>query len=181
MNRQKNKKARGLKIFLIVIFLSAQNLSIAQPLRNSNPKKVTIASALLPGLGQVLNKKAWKTVVVYSGLGGFAYSFAYNKKQMNSYQQALSYRLDDDPNTIDYKYSELSNNAVLAQRDRYRRYKDIASLGFVGFYLLQIVDANVDAHLNEFKVNKDLSLNLNILPVQRNTNRRINFELVFHF
>ena len=154
MNRQKNKKARWLGIFITVIFLGGQNISVAQPLRTPSPKKVTIASALLPGLGQVLNKKGWKTIIVYSGLGGFAYSFAYNKKQMNSYQQALSYRLDDDPNTIDSKYSELSNNAVLAQRDRYRRYKDIASLGFVGFYLLQIVDANVDAHLNEFKVNQ---------------------------
>lgn len=161
MSRQKNIKSKVLAISFSLFFLQCSFVAVSQSKKAVlSPGKITLASAVIPGLGQAINKKIWKTSVVYAGLGGFAYSYSYNRGKMESYQKALDYRLDNDPNTVDTRYADLSNTAIRAQRDRFRRYRDMASLGFIGFYFLQIVDANVDAHLNEFKVNEDLSLKL---------------------
>jgi hypothetical protein len=125
-----------------------------------DPKKATVLSAILPGAGQIYNRKWWKAGIVYGGAAGLVFMYKYNKDSMDAYQTALNARIDDDPLTVDTKYPLLSQTSVQNFRDFHRRYRDIAIVGFVGLYALQVIDANVDAHLKEFRVNEDLSMKI---------------------
>ena len=133
-------------------------------LKDSNdvhsPKKAAIMSAIIPGLGQIYNEKYWKVGVIYVGAGFLTYYFKRNVDSLRSYQAAYTARIDTSSATIDTKYTNLSNSSVLSNRNFHRRQRDIALLGFFGLYALQIIDANVDAHLREFEINKDLSMKI---------------------
>ena len=124
----------------------------------THPQKATLLSAVIPGAGQIYNKKYWKAGIVYAGAAGLIYVFKTNRDSMLSYQEAYRARIDGDSLTIDNKYFGLSDNSVLNYRNYHRQIRDMSILGFIGLYALQIIDANVDAHLREFRVNKDLSL-----------------------
>lgn len=147
-----------------------------------NPRKATIYSAVLPGAGQIYNGKAWKSAIVYVGFAGIGFGYIYNRNLMKSYQSALDARLDTLSSTVDTKYSDLSDNTVISYRNYHRRNRDICILAFAGLYILNIIDANVDAHLQEFKINKDLSFNLRPDFSFNNQNKlvsTINFTLRF--
>ena len=126
--------------------------------KKHSPKKAALMSAALPGLGQIYNKKYWKLPIVYVGLGALAYSINYNQTKYIKYRTAYKYRIDGDAGTMDEfegKYSE-SNLGTLTQY--YHRYRDLSVIGTAALYLLNIVDASVDAHLFTFDVSEDLSL-----------------------
>jgi hypothetical protein len=123
----------------------------------SDPKKVTILALALPGAGQIYNKRYLKAGIVYAGFGGLAYMYKFNLDSTRKYQAILANKIDGDSNTIDL-LPNASESAVKSSRDFYRRNRDVAIIGFVALYALQAIDANVDAHLKEFKVNKDLSM-----------------------
>jgi TM2 domain-containing membrane protein YozV len=124
----------------------------------SEPKKAAVMSAIIPGSGQLYNRKYLKAGILYAGVFGLGFAFISNVDSLRGYQKALVYRIDDDPNTVDLQYSNLTDAKVLQERNFYRRNRDILILSFVGLYALQIIDANVDAHLKEFEINEDLSL-----------------------
>jgi len=133
------------------------------PLRDStmsDPKKATIYSAIIPGLGQLYNEKYLKAGILY--LGGFtmAYFLKQNIDSMQAYQKALNARLDTFSATVDTRYAWMTDSKVSQERNYYRRNRDMLILGFIGVYALQIIDANVDAHLKEFEINKDLSMRI---------------------
>ena len=123
----------------------------------ADPKKATVLALSIPGAGQIYNKKYWKAGVVYAGFGGLIYMFKYNTDSLNKYQNIYISKLDTSILDLAPNRSEAS---IKSDRDFHRRYRDISLLGFVGLYALQAIDANVDAHLKEFKVNKELSLKL---------------------
>lgn len=150
----------------VVVIDSAQSPKAINKivLKDSNdvhsPKKAAIMSAIIPGLGQIYNEKYWKVGVIYVGVGFLTYYFKRNIDSLKSYQSAYTARIDTSSATIDNKYSNLSNASVLSNRNFHRRQRDIALLGFFGLYALQIIDANVDAHLKEFEINEDLSMKI---------------------
>lgn len=123
-------------------------------------KKATVLSAVIPGAGQIYNKKYWKAGLVYGGFVGIAYMYKTNTDSFRNYQQAYAKRLDGDSTTVDDQYPLLGDASVKSFRDYHRRLRDISILSFFGLYALQIIDANVDAHLYEFKVNEDLSMRI---------------------
>jgi Family of unknown function (DUF5683) len=151
-----------------VLYLSQQayyvepqiQLPITAKASGSNPKRATIMSAIIPGLGQIYNEKYWKVGVIY--VAGFAmgYGMKYNVDSLKQFQKALDSRVDVDTSTLDLWYPQLTDAKVTDERDYYRRNRDMLILGFIGLYALQIIDANVDAHLKEFEINKDLSLKI---------------------
>jgi TM2 domain-containing membrane protein YozV len=150
---------------LILLYFGLFNLINAQksdidtmPVKKLIPRKATIYSAVCPGLGQIYNGKIWKAGIIYAGFAGIGAGFVYNQKEYKSYQEAVNLRFDTLDNTIDNKYPNLNDATVKYLRDYHRRNRDICILAFVGLYALNIIDANVDAHLQEFKINKDLSL-----------------------
>lgn len=138
-------------------------------------------SAIIPGAGQFYNEKYWKIGVLYTGAGFLTWFYIRNRDSLNSYQKAYTARIDTFPNSVDTKYLYLSDAAVLRNRNYHRRQRDIAILGFFGLYALQIIDANVDAHLREFEINKDLSLKISpdfsgLLTPQRQMNLQFTFK-----
>jgi hypothetical protein len=139
-----------------------ENTSVL-PLKDSgehSPRRATVYSALVPGLGQIYNEKYWKVGLLYAAGGTMVYFFKYNQDSMKSYQKALDARVDGLPNTVDLDYPSLSDAKVIQERNYYRRNRDMLILGFIGVYALQILDASVDAHLREFDINDDLSMHI---------------------
>lgn len=182
---------RSIVVVILLSFgqiLSAQSLNLEfnstigvglKPIKElSRPQKASIWSAVLPGAGQIYNKRYVKAGVVWAGFAGITYMYLSQTDSMNSYQNAYKARVDDDPLTLDTKYPYLSDASVKSYRDFHRRMREISILGFAGFYALQIIDANVDAHLFEFRVNEDLSLRVS--PEYRyNTDFGLNLTFTF--
>lgn len=137
-----------------------------------SPKKATIYSAILPGLGQVYNKKYWKIPVIYIGFGTIGYFISWNNDKYRFNKIAYRHLVDDDPETRIYekiealKYYDLDNpthfsnfkDGLIKRKDYYRRNRDLLIISMVGFYGLNIIDASVDAHLFDFDISDDLTL-----------------------
>ena len=119
-----------------------------------SPAAATIISTIVPGLGQAYNKKYWKVPIVYGGLATFYYIADWNNVRYRRYKTALKHVLngeDDEFNGI------RSESDLRYYMDNYHRNRDLAILGFAAVYVLNIVDANVDAHLYSWNVDDDLS------------------------
>jgi hypothetical protein len=131
--------------------------------RYFNPHTATIRSAILPGLGQIYNKKYWKVPIVYGALGTTAAIYLYNINTYRALRQAYVYITDTFPANnvlIDPRFSNLSPTAIRSYRDSFRQNIDYAVLFFLLFWGLNVVDAAVDAHLKAFDVNDNLSLQI---------------------
>lgn len=126
--------------------------------KKHSPKTAAIMSACLPGLGQIYNRKYWKLAIVYPAMGGLGYGIAWNHKYYKYYRDALRIRYDDDVTTID-PLVNYSDDYVVTMKNYYQRYRDLCVIGFAAVYVLQVVDAAVDAHLFYFDVGPDLSMN----------------------
>jgi hypothetical protein len=125
------------------------------------PAKAAFYSAILPGLGQAYNKKYWKIPLVYAAIGTTLYFYTDSNKKYNLYRDAYKRRLEG---YTDDKYDYLDNNRLITGQKFYQRNRDLSALMAVGFYVLNIIDANVDAALIQFNVNENLSLKPNINP-----------------
>lgn len=123
------------------------------------PAKAAFYSAVLPGLGQVYNKKYWKVPIVYGALGTTIYFYLSNNKKYNSYRDAYKRRLEGF-NDDDYTY--LDNSRLIAAQKFYQKNRDLSLLLTGLFYVLNIVEANVDAHLMHFNVNDNLTVKPNL-------------------
>lgn len=135
---------------------NVQNFEAKDP--THDPVKAALYSAILPGLGQAYNRKYWKIPVVWAGFGAFAYFINWNNDQYQFYRRNLIYEIEgnpDFPNETPYEADVLKS-----ARDEYRRNRDMLIIFNVLYYMLNIVDAHVDAHLIEFDVNQDLSVQL---------------------
>lgn len=131
-----------------------------------NPKVAARRSAIIPGWGQAYNKKYWKIPIVWGGLGVTGYIFVNNIKIYKEYKFAYSARVKAQPPTLDSTdynqldniYKVLSPNSIRSARDEFRRYVDYSALVFIILWGLNVVDAAVDAHLKNFDISPDLSL-----------------------
>ncbi|GAA4280925.1 DUF5683 domain-containing protein [Gaetbulibacter aestuarii] len=132
-----------------------------------SPSKAAFYSAVLPGLGQAYNKKYWKIPLVYGALGTGVYFYIHNTNEYNRYRDAYKSRLagfETDEFYYDAEGNKLASPRVTTdglQRGQkfYRRNRELSLLVLIGMYALNIIDANVDAHLLQFNVDQDLSLN----------------------
>jgi Family of unknown function (DUF5683) len=128
-----------------------------------SPKRAAVLSAIVPGLGQVYNKKYWKLPLVYGTMGTMVYFISVNRSEYKAFAQDYRDRLDEDPGTIDRWTSQginLSTESIRSIRDDYRKRTEMSYIGLVFSYLLTGVDAYVDAHLLRFDVSDDLSMQL---------------------
>lgn len=139
------------------------------------PRKATIYSAVLPGLGQVYNRKWWKVPFIYGGFGAIGYFINQNHQNYKTYVQAYLDMGDGDPLTNSYQalYEEPVNeltppsNWQTTYKTRityYSRQRDLFIIGAVAFYLINILDANVNAHFIDFDISEDLSFKFEPLP-----------------
>ncbi len=130
-----------------------------------NPRIATIRSAILPGWGQITNKKYWKLPIVYGALGITAGVFLYNVKQFKTANRAYANAIDGDA-TNDYLIPEPyfgvkdQPERIKTFRNQVRQNVDYSALFFIIFWGLNVVDATVDAHLKTFDVSDDLGLQI---------------------
>lgn len=123
-----------------------------------NPKKATIMSAALPGLGQIYNKKYWKLPIIYGGFAVAGYYLNDNIKQINKYKDAFKAETDGNPDTEnDTGYSQSELESLI---DQYKQWRDLSYIAIGAIYILNIIDASVDAHLFYFDVSEDISMNV---------------------
>lgn len=137
-----------------------------------DPMKVVWMGAILPGFGQILNRKYWKLPIVYGGFLGCAYAISWNTGMYQTYKTAYRDIIDNDPATISYLqiipkgYTIDSpgiggeaqwQKTLQTKQDVYRRYRDLSIIVSVGYYALTLVEAYVDAQLYDFDISPDLS------------------------
>ena len=125
----------------------------------SAARKASIMSAVLPGLGQAVNKKYWKIPIIYAAFGGLAYMYDNNNNLYRFYRKNHIAETDDDSSTLNTTFYTASQ--LQEQKRFYQKNRNFAVIGIGLVYLLNIVDANVDAHLKSFDVSDDLSLQVN--------------------
>jgi len=134
------------------------------------PQRALWLALVLPGAGQIYNRKYWKLPIVYGGFVGCIYALQWNNMMYKSYAQAYLDIMDDDPGTASYnqflhlgrtiddtnksRYQEIFKQ----RKDKYRRWRDLSFFVLVGVYALSVVDAYVDAELSEFDITRDLSM-----------------------
>ncbi len=122
--------------------------------------KAALYSAILPGAGQVYNKKYWKPPILYAGFIALGYSIDFNNRNYQTFKRAYRLRIDGDSTTIDdYVNIYPDANALLVRKDYYRRTRDLMWIITSAVYILNIIDAYVDAQLSDFDISDDLSLN----------------------
>ena len=135
-----------------------------------NPKRAIWLALVIPGGGQIYNRKFWKLPIVYGGFLGCIYALTWNNMMYKDYSQAYLDIMDDDPTTASYnkflhlgrtiddsnisRYKEIFRN----RKDKYRRWRDMSLFVMIGIYALSVIDAYVDAELSVFDISKDLSL-----------------------
>ena len=143
--------------------INSSDSSNKKKIKKFNTRTATLRSAMIPGWGQIYNKKYWKLPLVYGGLGITASVFQYNVKNYNLLRQAFSYRTDtisSNDALIDPRFKNLSTNAIQSYRTSFRQNVDYTVLFFIAFWGLNVIDATVDANLKAFDVNDNLSLQI---------------------
>jgi len=119
-----------------------------------NPRKATMLSAILPGAGQVYNGKAWKVPILYAGFMADIYFIGYNNQRYQVFREAL-FAFDEGEDNL---FPSLNRDALVRNVDYWRRNRDLTILLLGVIYALNIIDANVDAHLSGFDISDELSL-----------------------
>ena len=137
-----------------------------------DPKRAMWLAIVVPGAGQIYNRKYWKLPIVYGGFLGCAYAWRWNNQMYRDYSQAYMDIMDDDPNTQSYNQflhlgmeitddnKERYQNLFKRRKDYYRKYRDLSIFCLIGVYALSVIDAYVDASLSQFDISKDLSLKI---------------------
>jgi len=119
-----------------------------------SPAKAAFYSAIFPGLGQAYNKRYWKMPLVYGAIGTSFYFYNSNNKRYHEFRNEYKDRLLGITNP---KYAYLDNDRLIRAQKFYQRNRDLSVLITCAFYVLNIVDANVDAHLKQFNVSDNLT------------------------
>ena len=147
---------------------------IADPL---TPSKAAFYSAIIPGLGQAFLGKGWKVPIIYAAIGASLYYYDINNKEMNSYRSAYKRRLNG---FFDDEYLEteipITTDQLLLGMEFHKNYRDIAIILAAASYMLNILEANVSAHLLQFNVNDDLSVTPNIILDKEITGIQLAFK-----
>jgi len=150
---------------------TSDSVKVKKPTVEHSPRKATIYSAVLPGLGQIYNRKYWKVPLIYGGFATFGYFINFNNDLYIKYKRAYLDIIDDDPNTNSYlklnvnpAYLESANITQFTERlrlekDRARRNRDLVVISTAVFYAANIIDASVDAHFFNFDISDDLTIN----------------------
>lgn len=161
-----------------------------------DPIKAIWMGAIIPGFGQIINRKYWKLPLVYGGFMGFAYAISWNSSRYNSYKNAYRDISDNDPATNSYldilpegvtietlggeeRYKQILNS----RQDFFHRYRDLSIILSIGYYGLVLLDAYVDAHLYDFDISPDLVLNVApvCIPYERNSHKAYGLQCSIRF
>ena len=152
-----------------------------------SPAKAAIMSAVLPGLGQIYNRKYWKVPVVYAAVGVSAGVFVKWQNEYNRFRRAYIDLKDGDPYTNFHKTlgipaSYPEEQIITKRKEKLRTWRDYTIVAVVATYALNIIDANVDAHLMDFNLEDNISLNIRPCFLENDMNiKKIGLTLRFTF
>jgi hypothetical protein len=184
---------RKLLSIFVVVFLLGTNSILAQKksailvakdsikkdyINPLAPAKAAFYSAILPGLGQAYNKKYWKIPLVYGGIGAGIYYFSLNSTKYQKYRDAYKRRLagyNDD------EFQYLDDSRLIVGQRFYQRNRDMSMMVIVGFYVLNIIDANIDAHLMQFNVSDNLSFRPDFFQNEIDNKHNLGLTLNYQF
>ena len=154
-------KYKLIPLLLIIPFVCfGQQLDLSNYTKSHDPlrpAKATFYSSVIPGLGQIYNKRYWKLPIIYGGIGLSTYYYNFNNKNFKRYRNAYKRRLagyNDD----EFQDVILNDDRLIDGMNFYKKYRDRSMLFIVGTYFLNILDANIDAHLRQYNLNQNLSL-----------------------
>jgi hypothetical protein len=136
-----------------------------------DPVKATWMALVIPGGGQIYNKKYWKLPIIYGGFAGCAYALTWNGKMYKDYSQAFKDAANNNwtassivdllpPGYTDRVSHSQITETLRRRKDMYRRYRDMSIFAFIGVYLISVVDAYVDAELSNFDLTPDISMRI---------------------
>ena len=159
-----------------------------------NPTKATWLALVIPGGGQIYNRKYWKLPIFYGGFAGCAYALTWNSKMYKDYSTAYKDAMNGNMQSSSitdllppgYKISETQLKELLRKRkDTYRRYRDLSIFAFIGVYLLSVIDAYVDAEPSNFDITPDLSMKVEPAVIDNrinnSSNRSVGLQCSFRF
>lgn len=148
-----------------------------------SPARAAFYSAVLPGLGQAYNKKYWKIPIVYAALGTGMYFVVDNQKEYERYQDAYKLRISGRPDEFDGTGTNpnVSEEGLIRAQEVLKKNRDLAIFITIGLYALNIIEANVDAHLDDRAFNRNLSWrpSLHVNPVDKKTVAGLNLKFDF--
>lgn len=168
-----------------------QDTIIRQPIDALAPSRAAFYSAVLPGLGQAYNKKYWKIPIIYAALGTGIYMYSNNNKDYKRYRNAYKSRLagfttdefwGTDPTTNSpLENPRVSSDGLIRAQRTLRRNKEISLLVTIGLYALNIIDANVDAHLLQYNVDENLAIKPHFQYNERENSSDLGLTLNYKF
>lgn len=142
-----------------------------------DPDKAALYAAVFPGLGQIYNKQYWKLPIVYGGAILIGHYIKYNNDFYNAFRNAYLAETDGDPETIN-PYDQFSEQSLQLNAERFKRNRDFMMIMGVVYYIVQIVDAHVSAHLIEFDINDDLAMRPVYYPREQYFTQNVGMSLV---
>ena len=160
-------KTRVFILFLLLVNLQLLSQKLPEEIPNSRkqrlienpltPSRAAFYSAILPGLGQIYLGKVWKVPLVFAAIGGSVYGYVYNQDELSRYRTAYKRR---NAGYKDDEFIELipDKNKLIEGMKFHKNYRDMSFLFILGTYMLNILDANVSAHLMQFNVKDNLSI-----------------------
>lgn len=151
--------------------------SVKAPINPLAPAKAAFYSAILPGLGQAYNKKYWKIPVVYAVIGTGVYAYIWNNKKYHTYRDAYKQRLAGKEDEFPF----LDDARLIQGQKVYQKNRDLSAIITAALYILNIVEANVDAHLIQFNVNDDLTVRPNIQQNEFESKQNLGVALTYKF
>lgn len=153
------------------------------------PSRAAFYSSVLPGLGQIYNKSYWKAPIVWGAIGGGIYMYSLNNDNYQRFRTAFKRRqagfTDDEFWDIngDGIFPDLDNSRLENQQERFQQDRDLWLVATIALYALNIVEANVDAHLKQFNIDDDLGVEfqpfLDLNPITNEPNYGV--AMVFKF
>ena len=161
-----------------------------------NPTKATWHALVIPGGGQIYNRKYWKLPIFYGGFAGCAYALTWNGKMYKDYSQAYKDAVNEKwdsssitdllpPGYVDKVSKTQLTETLRKRKDTYRRYRDLSIFAFIGVYLLSVVDAYVDAELSNFDITPDLSMRVEPAVINNqmtgSSNKSVGVQCSFRF
>ena len=168
-----NKKADSVNVVSEKIIPSG---AIQKTEKFHSPHRASMYAAVIPGLGQIYNKKYWKIPILFGGIGGVAYAVSFNSERYSYYRGAYRDFIIKDPANKSYlkiiegtfiteehiykEYQQWFRDYLNSSKKRFKRYRDISYASVVAVYLISIIDASIDAHFYYFDISDDLSFSI---------------------
>ena len=160
-------------------------------------KRAMWLAIVLPGAGQIYNRKYWKLPIIYGGFAGCAYALTWNGKMYKDYMQAYKDASKGNwdassitdllpPGYIDRVSQTQIVETLRKRKDTYRRYRDLSIFAFIGVYLISVIDAYVDAELSNFDITPDLSMRIEPAVINNpyssgTSNKSVGLQCSFRF